>query len=549
MISKKVKNYIAAAMTLAMTAANFCPISVKAANLDSKIQSSSDKAYTWLKSQQDITANQKIVDSFEDYYSNGSRIPISYTYDQACAAIAFLLKGDTQRAVKILDVLKAVQVPQNDPQVRNRGAWCNSYYNNDSAYLAGEELRMHVGVAMWVCMAVMEYEKVTGDRNTYHTMATNAIDWALLFQKDNGGVAGGRTTWDSGNGTWTDEVWSSTEHNEDIYPVLLYFADTTPSKSWTYKNAAEGVKRFLDTVVWDESHQRFYGGYKNNTGLIDPYVPMDVNPWGVLSLGKNGAHTYCNAVNYVENANGTPGTLANPKYKQTLTYDGYNSITAYDFDWQDDGASAPVGNGSGSLGKDIWFEGSAFMADAYYLMGNEQKGNEILNELSKKQSNGNGSKLGGIPYSLNGTNNNYWRMSNSNSVSSTAWYVIASEKFNPFTASYIDGKTNNNSGNAGNNGSTGNIGGGQDIKDNNGVIVNGNRGVIYFKPKSPASWCDVHYRINNGGQQNFRMTYNSQRGVYEQKINNISRGDVIEYSFTYFSGVGYDTETYLYIVK
>ena len=39
---------------------------------------------------------------------------------------------------------------------------------------------------------------------------------------------------------------------------------------------------------------------------------------------------------------------------------------------------------------------------------------------------------GGIPYSLYGTNNNYWRMSQQNCVSSTGWFIIAASKWNPF---------------------------------------------------------------------------------------------------------------------
>lgn len=319
-------------------------------NTQQVIDTASDRAYEWLKTMQDSTYEQKLVDSFEDYDSSGVAYPISYTYDQACAAIAFLLKGDTERATRILDILADLQVPQTDSEVKNRGAWCNSYYNNESAYCYGQEIRLHVGVAMWVCMAVMEYEEVTGDTTTYHTMATNAIDWALQFQQTNGAVAGGRTTWDSGDGSWSDEVWSSTEHNEDVYGVLCYFAENTPDKADTYSAAAVKVKSFLDNVVWDETNQRFYGGFKNNTGLVDPYVPMDVSPWGVLALGASGTHTYSNMLSYVENADGNPGTLATPKYKQTLVYDGTNTITAYDFDWEDDGAAADSSNGGGILG-------------------------------------------------------------------------------------------------------------------------------------------------------------------------------------------------------
>lgn len=529
---------LSAAMLFSSVMGNAFAITASAAIPETTIATASERAYKWLKTMQDSTYQQKLVDSFEDYDSQGNPYVVSYTYDQACAAIAFMLKGDMERATRILDMLALLQTPQDNPIVKNRGAWCNSYYNNQAAYLYGEEIRLHVGVAMWVCMAVMEYENVTGDTTRYHTMATNAIDWALQFQQPNGGVAGGRTTWDSGNGSWTDEVWSSTEHNEDIYGVLCYFAKNTPQKAATYTAAATKAKSFLDNVVWDESRQRFYGGFKNNTGLVDPFVPMDVAPWGVLALGTSGVHNYSNMLAYVENANGTPGTLSNPRYKQTLVYNGVNTLTSYDFDWQDDGAPGSSSSGGGVLGADIWFEGSAFMSAAYYLAGNEDKANEILVELAKKQSTGVDSHIGGIPYSLNGTNNNYWRMSNANSVSSTAWYIIAAERFNPFHAEYMD----ENGGNTG--GGTGDDGGNEETGF--GVKQNGTSTTIWYAPTTSCSWADAHYTINNGAQSNVKMTYNTTTKRWEKTFE-MAENATLKYFVTFDSnGLAYDSEWFTY---
>lgn len=544
----EVKKHAIKVMSFALSSAMafagaMVPVNVQASTTEEAIETASDRAYEWLKTMQDSTYQQNLVDSFEDYDSSGTAYPISYTYDQACASIAFLLKGDTERAIRILDTLQDLQVPQTDSEVKNRGAWCNSYYNNESAYLAGQEVRLHVGVAMWVCMAVMEYEEVTGDMETYHTMATDAIDWALQFQQTNGGVAGGRTTWDSGDGSWTDEVWSSTEHNEDIYSVLLYFAGNTPEKTEEYSAAATKVKKFLDEVVWDETNQRFYGGYKNNTGLIDPYVPMDVSPWGVLSLGTSGTHIYSNMLDYVENADGNPGTLSNPCYKQTLVYDGTNTLTAYDFDWESDGIAADSSIGGGILGADIWFEGSAFMSAAYYLDGNTDKADEILMELAKKQSTGTDSYLGGIPYSLNGTNNNYWCMSAANSVSSTAWYIIAAEHFNPFHAEYMDGTgAGGNTSDGTDDGNTG----GEEASAEYGVSVSGTTATIWYAPENGSEWADVHYILNGGTQENYQMQYNSTTACWEKSFE-MTENSTLVYFITYESdGLAYDTEWITY---
>ena len=156
-------------------------------------------------------------------------------------------------------MLKATQDPA--------GFWINSYWWNNGY---GEEIRAHIGPCLWVALAVMNYEKLTGDMS-YHDMAIKTIDWCLQFQKPNGGIGGGLTTWDSGNGSWTEEVWSSTEHNIDAYAALTYFSATTPSRQSTYSNAANKVKNFLDNVVWDNTKNRYYGGYRNNT---EPWTLM-----------------------------------------------------------------------------------------------------------------------------------------------------------------------------------------------------------------------------------------------------------------------------------
>jgi chitodextrinase len=390
----------------------------------------SDRAYTWLKAQQDLTAGwamDGLVDSFDDWWNATDRRQIVYTYDQAVAAIAFMQKGDRVRAEKVLNKLAAIQDPD--------GSWINSYWWNGY----GEEIRKHVGPVAWVVMAYMTHEKLYGG-TAYQASAKKALDWMVTFQKPNGGISGGKTTWDL-NGAWSDEVWSSTEHNQDVYNILKYYAGKFPDRTTTYNTAATNVKRFLDTVVWNDTTKRFYGGWKNNTNTIDPFVPLDVNPWGVMALGLTGTRNYRDSLAAVDNANGS-GTPTSPKYVHSLPYNG-TTITAYDFDWQYDCAAATDQNGNpnGNRCADIWFEGSAFMSVAHYMNGNTAKADGIIDEIIKKQGTS-GSLLGGVPYSLMGSNNNYWRMAQENCVSSTGWLIIAISRFNPFTGTTANGGTN-----------------------------------------------------------------------------------------------------------
>lgn len=429
MIRKRINSVIGLVLCFAIISTMFVAVQIKVKAAED-FKTEINEAYDWLSNQKVPSGNafEGLVDSFEDYWSDGSKVKKEYTYDQAVASIAFLLVGDTNSAKALLDKLSDTQ--------DEGGFWINSYWWDTGA---GEEIRRHVGPVMWVCLAVMNYEKITGDTSTYHQMAIDAIDWCLKFQKPNGALSGGETTWDSSDGSWTEEVWSSTEQNIDAYAVLKYFAQTTSSKKTVYTSAADKIKNFLDFVVWDSSKNRWYGGFKNNTNTIDYNVPMDVNPWGVLALGATGTHNYQESISYVENAKGNPGNLQNPCYKNTLPYGG-TTITAYDFDWQNDGTAASSGSGGGSLGADIWFEGSAFMACAYSMLGDEVKSDYIIGELAKKQGK-DGSMKGGLPYCLNGTNNNYWLMAKENCISSTGWFIIAAKKWNPFTGESTNGKS------------------------------------------------------------------------------------------------------------
>lgn len=575
----------------------------------------SDRAYQWLKVQQDLTngsALSGLVDSFDDWWNATERRQIVYTYDQAVAAIAFMAKGDRVRAEKVLNKLVAIQDPD--------GSWINSYWWNGY----GEELRKHVGPVSWVAMAFMTHEKLYGG-TTYQAPARKAMDWILTFKKSNGAIAGGRTTWDI-QGVWTDEVWSSTEHNQDVYNLFRYYAGKFSDRATAYNDAANGVKQFLDNVMWNSATQRFYGGWKNNTNKLDPNVPLDVNPWGVLALGLSGTRDYKASLASVDNARGV-GTVADPKYVHTLPYEN-TTITAYDFDWQYDCAAANDQNGNynGDRCADIWFEGSAFMSVAHFMNGNTAKADGIIDEIIKKQGTS-GSLFGGVPYSLRGTSNNYWRMAQENCVSSTGWLVLAIHRFNPFTGSVLQGggqtpgdtqapsapsslkasattsssvtlswsASTDNVGVAGYDvyrGSTlagsssatsftvsglsastaytfsvkardaaGNVssasntvsattsagGGGPTTGDFSASVTktSSTQARIAFKPTTSALYVDVHYTVNGGSQQNFRMALAS--GTWTTDVNGLSAGSRLEYWFTYEkSGPQYDSAHYTY---
>jgi beta-glucanase (GH16 family)/regulation of enolase protein 1 (concanavalin A-like superfamily) len=72
---------------------------------------------------------------------------------------------------------------------------------------------------------------------------------------------------------------------------------------------------------------------------------------------------------------------------------------------------------------------------------------------------------------------------------------------------------------------------------------------IWFHSNVNSAWVDVHYTINGGAQLNYRMTFNSATGNWEQNVPGLSPGGVLYYFFTYEKGgAATDTQWFQYIV-
>ena len=75
--------------------------------------------------------------------------------------------------------------------------------------------------------------------------------------------------------------------------------------------------------------------------------------------------------------------------------------------------------------------------------------------------------------------------------------------------------------------------------------LNATQAQLSITPTTPAAYVDVHYLVNGGGQQNFRMTNNA--GTWSQTVSSLTTGTVLEYWFTYEkSGAQYDTPHFTY---
>ncbi len=337
----------------------WCSGSVWAA---STLDAASNSAHNWLKSQMTTTG---MVDSYKD------KKDVCHTYDQAVAAMAFLVKNDVANARKVLTALSSVQ--------NGDGSFYSAYACTTLAPLSTAR---YVGSNAWVVLAVAHYEKRTGDTVTYHIMGLRTVDWMRLWQQADGGINGGL------NSSGVPLTWASTEHNENSYNSLGHFA---------YPGDAADVRGFLDNVVWNAGQQRW------NQGRNDPMDPLDVNPLGVSALGISGAHEYQLSLNYPMTHHRSVQTWG--KGRRSVAVDGF------DFDSDHD---------------DIWLEGTAQMVKAFIYANRLADASYFLGEILKVQQNS-----GGVPYSVNGSFNGDFTMSKSESVAATGWLILALEDINP----------------------------------------------------------------------------------------------------------------------
>ncbi|HYO54247.1 di-heme oxidoredictase family protein [Archangium sp.] len=78
-----------------------------------------------------------------------------------------------------------------------------------------------------------------------------------------------------------------------------------------------------------------------------------------------------------------------------------------------------------------------------------------------------------------------------------------------------------------------------------GVQPSGSSAIVYL---DTTAWADIHYKVNNGGQLNVRMTIIGGRN--QHTVTGLSSGSTIDYSFTYWDtacNCAYDTQWVRYV--
>ena len=304
------------------------------------------------------------------------------TYDQALAIIAYCLSGNLEAAEKTLDFFEARRTTELEQGL-------GGFYQFRSP--TGEPTgNRWMGDNAWLLQAVYIYH---ASANTampfkYHALEGSLYWWLVSLEDPYGdGLYGGYRA----NG---DTIHKITEGNIDAFAVIFDYAALRAS-----------ILRHLETEKWDPLDGNLMAWPTNPSYKY----ALDCNTW-----------SYCAFPDFPESAR-----TALDKYELTTTSDiTGESITGYCFDEDQDA---------------LWFEGTAQVAVMHWVANDSIAANEVLGELRKGWiTNASGHR--GLPYAANhgssyGADALWATASTDPCVSSTAWYLMASHRFNPFRGS------------------------------------------------------------------------------------------------------------------
>lgn len=346
----------------------------------------------WLKQAQDVgTLDKQLVPSMEDDQIS--------TFNNALVAMAFILKGERERAERILDFFSGATDKKNqDPLLQNffykkkpRGffqyAAVTSEKGNQKYCNPGTSDRW-MGDMAWLLTAYKYYEKKYESKK-YKKITKLLKNLLISWYTDDPSGEGGyiRHGWRQGDSK-LHETFGHPEGNIDAYAVLNLCGE---------EEYAKKIKTWLDGVC------------NGNT------LPLDLYTWRVLAYGKE-AVPLLNIPDY------------DLRYRKTLTVNGKKVTGFYH------GPDINIDN--------IWLDGTGHIACAYISFGDFRRGYFYANQLDafildriirEKRTHA-------LPYTANKTGGYDWVDPGKGFVSVAAWYIFAKNGFNPLQLTHVSVK-------------------------------------------------------------------------------------------------------------
>jgi hypothetical protein len=278
----------------------------------------------------DISGSQKLylVRSYEIPSNDpaAARLAnLSWTYDNAVAAIALDADGDTAEAQQLLDQLAALQ--------RTDGSLDFAYDTSNGNSIQ----QFRTGTIAWVGYAAALHRAVTNSKR-YDALEAGAAKWLLARQLPSGLLAGG-----------SDVTWASTQHNEIAYLFLAAVAADPVGglSATTLTTAANKIVLGIDSQLTITPAGGQLGFVE---GTNDALRPIDAQTLGILYLLARARYADALKVhNYIESAFKLTGrTIAkssasatfNMTYSSSATFSGYKPYATGGPDvlWDEGGA-------------------------------------------------------------------------------------------------------------------------------------------------------------------------------------------------------------------
>lgn len=322
--------------------------------------------------------------------TNDEKTTLVSTFNSGLAAMAFTLKGQKERAERILNFYAAA-VDSNNQDINVQNFFYNGmargFYQqmNITDYQRGGGIEDRwIGDMAWLLLAFKYYQQTYGVKPAYDKVITLIKDLLISFYKDVDEDCGCiQTGWQDGDTRFDTSCHH--EGNIDCYAVFKLCGEDF---------FAQKVK------IWLERE------------LSGKDLPLDTYTWRVLAFDEP-APVLCNIPEY------------DMQYRKKYFF-GQDSIYGfYPF------ADIDVTN--------IWTEGTGHMACAQLFYGDTERGYFYANQLDPLLLNYNlyGRPVKTLPYAVNQSGDFSWIDPDIGTVSSAAWYIFAKNAFNPLALKVI----------------------------------------------------------------------------------------------------------------
>ncbi len=314
---------------------------------------------------------------------------VAQTFNNSLGAMAFIIKGERDRAERILDFYAAATVADNtDLSLQNfyyqgepRGFYQQvtlSTYRDEGG--TGDRW---VGDMAWLLCAYRMYDtKYPVGR--YEKVESLIVDLFRSFYKPAGTGGYIQHGWRNGDRLLHDS-YGHPEGNIDCYAALALWGDTT---------TAGNIRAWLDD---------------NLNNAVD--LPLDNYTWRALAFGKESA-----------------GLLNTPeydfRYRKILNVGGRKVMGFY--------------HGPDIEQNNIWNDGTGHMACGFLSFGPRERGYFYANQLDSVLIDKvlYGRKVRALPYTLNRSGGYAWVDTTNGFTSCAAWYLLAKNGVNPLRLTY-----------------------------------------------------------------------------------------------------------------